>query len=342
LEVRVRRAFFARIVLSALVASTAAVRAPLAAQVQPQAQTAASLGKDQLTLLAKTQVAIGAAHDSIQVQLAASRNKTAQAQQQLRDQLRSKVEEILHHSGLTEEQFQHETFIISTDSAARRTFDAIVAQITGVPTPGQVAAAPATPVIKVPAGQPGVHIGHIVNGFGGTPGGIGLLPIAVIEAGVAAQHAALAGRQPTNLDYMKTHAGHVINALDPTIVPTGPGKGYGLKKAAAGIATHIDLAAKAPGASPNVVMHATHIGMSARNTSQRADSIIVIAKKIQASTSAPEAAALVSQMSSLCNQLMAGADANGDGRITWEQGEGGLQQVQEHINLMLAAEPKTP
>jgi hypothetical protein len=33
---------------------------------------------------------------------------------------------------------------------------------------------------------------------------------------------------------------------------------------------------------------------------------------------------------------------NGDGKISWEQGEGGLQQVQEHINLMLAAEPKGP
>jgi hypothetical protein len=293
-------------------------------------------------LLAKTQVAIARAHDSIQVQLAASRNKTAQAQRQLQDKLHSEVEEILHHSGLTQEQFQRETYIVSTDSAARRTFDAIVAEITGIPTPGQVAAAPAAPVIKVPAGPVGVHIGHIVNGFGDTPGMIGLLPIAVIEAGVAAQHATLAGRQPTNLDYMKTHAGHVLNALDPTIVATGPGKGYGLKKAAAGIATHIDLAAKAPGASPNVVMHAAHIGMSARNTSLRADSIIVIAKKIQASTSATEAAALVSQMASLSNQLMAGADANGDGRISWDQGEGGLQQVQEHVNLMLAAEPKTP
>lgn len=337
-----RRAFLARIVLSAFVAATATVRAPLAAQVQPQAQAPAQLSKDQLTLLAKTQIAINQAHDSIQVQLAQSRNKTAQAQKQLQDKLRSSIEEVIHHSGLTEEQFQRETFIVSTDSSARRTFDGIVAQITGVPTPGQVVAAPAAPVIKVPAGPAGTHIGHIVNMFGDTPGMIGLLPIAVIEAGVAAQHAGLAGRQPTNLEYMKTHAGHVINALDPTIVPAGPGKGYGLKKAALGIATHIELAAKAPGASANVVMHAAHISMSAKNTSLRADSIIVIAKKIQASTSAPEAAALVSQMASLCNQLMAGADANGDGRITWEQGEGGLQQVQEHINLMLAAEPKTP
>jgi len=337
----VRRVFFARIVLSAIV-TVAAAHAPLAAQATPPVQASASLGKDQLTVLAKTQVAISQAHDSVQAQLAQSRNKTAQAQKQLQDTLRSKIEAILHHSGLTEGQFQHETYLVSTDPEARKTFDTIISDLTGVPTPGQVAAAPATPVIKVPAGPAGVHIGHVVNAFSDTPGGIGLLPIAVIEAGVAAQHAGLAARQPTNLDYMKTHAGHVLNALDPTIVPTGPGKGYGLKKAAAGIAMHIDLAAKAQGASPNVIMHANHIGMSAKNTGTRADQIIVIAKQIQASTDAAAAAALVSQMVSLSQQLMAGADANGDGKITWEQGEGGLQQVQEHVNLMLAAESKTP
>ncbi|MEP6491784.1 MAG: hypothetical protein ABJF01_03855 [bacterium] len=336
-----RRVSFARIVLFAAV-TTAVARAPLSAQGAPPPQVATTLGKEQLTVLAKTQVAISQAHDSVQAQLAQARNKTAQAQRQLQDKLRSEIEEILHHSGLTEEQFQHETYLVSTDPDARKTFDSIIADITGVPTPGQVAAVPAAPVIKVPAGPAGVHIGHIVNGFSDTPGGIGLLPIAVIEAGVAAQHAGLAARQPTNLDYMKTHAGHVINALDPTIVTAGPGKGYGLKKAALAIATHADLAAKAQGASPNVVMHAGHIAMSAKNTATRSDQVIAIAKQIQAATAPADAAALVSQMVSLTQQLTAGADANGDGKITWEQGEGGLQQIQEHLNLMIAAEPKTP
>jgi hypothetical protein len=31
---------------------------------------------------------------------------------------------------------------------------------------------------------------------------------------------------------------------------------------------------------------------------------------------------------------------NGDGRITWE--EGGLQTAQDHVTLMLQAEPKPP
>jgi hypothetical protein len=137
---------------------------------------------------------------------------------------------------------------------------------------------------------------------------------------------------------MKLHAGHVINALDPTIVPTGPGLGYGLKKAAAGAATHIELAAKAPGASPNVQMHAAHIAQAARNTVTRADSVIAIAKQVQAATSAPDAAALVSRMASMSEQLMAGFDANGDGRVTPD--EGGLQLAQDHVKMLVAGEKK--
>ena len=53
---------------------------------------------------------------------------------------------------------------------------------------------------------------------------------------------------------------------------------------------------------------------------------------------AEEAAKLVNQLASLAPQLMAGMDVNGDGRITWE--EGGLQIAQDHLNLMLQAEPK--
>jgi hypothetical protein len=300
------------------------------------------MGKDELSAFAKVHLAIAVAHDSIDAQLAQPRNKTKDAQKQLQDKLRTEIDEILHHSGMTREEYQRKTYVVSTDAEARKTFDAIIAQITGVPTPGQVQAVARGPVVPVPAGAAGTHIGHVVNAFGDTPDGMGLLPAALAEARIAANHATLASRNPASLDGMKLHAGHVIHALDPTVVTTGPGRGYGVKRAALGVATHIELAARATGASPNVIAHSAHIAMSARNTVTRADQIIALAKQVQAATTAPEAAALISQIVSQCDQLIAGADANGDGKISWEQGEGGLQQVQEHVNLMLAAETKAP
>jgi hypothetical protein len=68
---------------------------------------------------------------------------------------------------------------------------------------------------------------------------------------------------------------------------------------------------------------------------QRADAIVALAQKVQAAATASEAAALVSQLVSLTNELMLGKDADADGKVTWKDGEGGLQQCDEHVRLML-------
>jgi hypothetical protein len=319
--------------------SVASSPAPVGAQASP------AMGSQDLLALAKVQTAIGAIRDSIQIQLALTRNKTVQAQAQLRESLATQIDDILHHSGMTEEEYQRKTFVISTTPDLRKTFDSVLVALTGVPTPGQVQAnaggrgggrggAP----VPVPPGPVGTHIGHVINAFSDTPNGAGLLPTAMAEARIAVQHAVLGARDPNDLNAMKLHAGHVINAIDPTIVATGPGQGYGVKKATTGVATHIDLAAKAPSASMNVITHANHIATSARNTLQRADKAVALAQQIQAATTAADAAGLMSQLVSLTNQLIAGVDANGDGVVTWEDGEGGLQQADEHLTLLLTGE----
>jgi hypothetical protein len=292
-----------------------------------------ALSREEIAMFARAQVAIVAARDSMNVQRAKAANKTAQAQEQLHNQFRAQVADILQHVGLTDVEYQRRTFLVSSDSASRRIFDSVVVAVTGAPLPGYAARAT---VLAVPPGPAGVHIGHVVNGFSETPTLQGLLPAAIAEARIAVQHAGLAGRQPTNLEYMKTHAGHVIHALDPKVIAMGPGLGYGVSKAAAGVATHIDLAAAAQGASPAVVMHAKHIATAARSVGERAGAALAIAQKILAATTPAEAAALVSQLTSATEQLIAGVDLNGDGRISWDQGEGGLQQAEEHVKLMLA------
>lgn len=322
-----------------LFAATAA--ASIAAAQSPSASAQVAMSHDEIMSFAKVYVAVNKLHDSIDVQLAAARNKTLQAQQHLRDTLQVLVAATLRASGMTQAEYDHKTYLVSTDGETRKMFDAMVSQLTGAPLPGTLPPAPPSAnkpaQVQVPPGPAGVHIGHVVNKFFDTPDSLGLLPTAVAEARIAVQHAQLAARNTNVLSAMQTHAGHVINALDPTIVKQGPGRGYGVKKAATGVATHIELAAKAPGASAAVITHSVHIATAARSTVARADKIIAIAQKIQAATTAQEAASLVAQMVSLCDQLIAGEDVNGDGRITWDNGEGGLQQVQEHVDLMLKA-----
>lgn len=179
------------------------------------------------------------------------------------------------------------------------------------------------------------HVGHVASGFGDTPDGMGLLPTAVAEAEVAVQHAGLAARDTENLGAMKTHIGHVQHAIDPTMVENGPGNGYGLIKAANGVATHIELAAGVDGAAANTTRHAPHVAQSARNTVTRAETIMELAGQVQAAESAAVAAPLVAQIQLLAGQLMSGNDADGDGSVGWQEGEGGLETAQQHLGFLM-------
>lgn len=271
--------------------------------------------------------------------------RTPEAMQIWREGLERRTEEILHHAGMSRDEYRRWTHTLSVNDDARRTFDEIVAELTGVPLrPGQPPAGAATAAaasdtgIVLPPGPVGTHIGHVLTGFGDTPGGQGLLPVAKGEARVAAQHATLAARTPENLDAMKLHAAHVLHALDPTVVATGPGLGYGVKRAAQGVAAHIELSARTTGASANVTTHAAHVAAAARAVVERADRAVALARQIQAAGAAAEAAPLVARLAALCEQLTAGDDVNGDGRVVWGDGEGGLRHAEEHLTLLLVGE----
>lgn len=182
------------------------------------------------------------------------------------------------------------------------------------------------------------HIGHVLSGFGATPDGDGLLPTALGEAEVAARHARLAAGDPSNLQGMQIHARHVLHAVDPSRIESGPGAGFGVKRAAEAIARHIELAAGSDGASQAVRTHATHVAAAARTVAMRADEVVEVVGQVQDAYDYTEAAGHVERLQTLVRQLTEGADANGDGQITWQEGEGGLQHVERHMQLMARAE----
>lgn len=182
------------------------------------------------------------------------------------------------------------------------------------------------------------HIGHAADGFRGTPDGMGLLPTAVAEAEIAHQHATLAGRDPSNLESMQRHMAHVINALDPSEVENGPGLGYGVVAAAEGAARHTELAAASEGASDGVKTHATHVATAARSAASHAMAAIELAESIQESEDAATAADMLTELTALTDAIVNGTDADGDGRIGWQEGEGGLAQATTHMGLMKRGE----
>lgn len=294
-----------------------------------------------IKVLAETHVAISVVNDSAETRAAQSKNKTKEAQIELAHQKRAQLAEVIKAKGLSESEYQRQRFLVSTDADLRAQFDSVVAKLTGAPLPGRVTAAAAPgffPASELPAGLVGTHVGHVSTSYVDTPDKSGLLPMAFAEAQIATQHANLAMRTPMDLAAMQMHAGHVLHALDPSIVAMGPGKGYGFRKAAGGVAQHIELAAKEPSASGNVKIHATHIAGAARSALARMELAIELAKKIRDAKDAATASSLLGQLVSMCGQLTAGSDVNADGRIDWGNGEGGLQQAQDHVRLLLSGE----
>jgi len=183
-----------------------------------------------------------------------------------------------------------------------------------------------------------VHIGHVLTGWQDTPAGTGLLPTALEEAEVAETHAGFAVSKPGDLDWMKLHVGHILNAVDPVAEPDGPGLGYGVANAAAGVVAHVGFAAQSEGASDNVKLHATHVAASTGNVGVWTAEIVDLVGQVRAASEPATAAPLVEHIHALTLSILNGTDANGDGTVGWQQGEGGLAQAQQHMGFMRAGE----
>lgn len=329
-----------------LLVTTASVEAQATGGPPPAPAASAAppaLTLEQVRKLAETQIAIGLVHDSADARAAQAKNKKDETQADLAKEKQRLVADVLKQKGMTDAEYRRQRFLVSTSDGLRSQFDSIMAKLTGAPLPGRAVAATVTgfvPPSQLPAGMVGTHISHLTTSFIDTPDKSGLLVIAFAEATTASQHAALAMRNPNDLAALQLHAGHILNALDASVEKTGPGKGFGVKPAALGVANHIELAAKEPNASPNVKVHATHIATAARSAAARADQAIALAQQVRQAKDAKTAAGLMSQLVSLCQQITMGADANSDGRIDWSDKEGGLQQANEHVQLMLAGEKK--
>jgi predicted lipoprotein with Yx(FWY)xxD motif len=193
-------------------------------------------------------------------------------------------------------------------------------------------------VVDSPPNLVTVHLAHVATTFQDAPGQQGLLATALAEAKIAAQHAALAAKASDNLDAMKMHAGHVMHAVDPGVEQTGPGLGFGVRRAAAGVVEHIQMAAKVPNVPVTVLTLASHVLASSNNTLRRCDEIVAVAQRIRAAATASDVSADVARLNALAQQLTSGLDLNKDGEIGWQTGEGGLLQAQAQMQLILKGE----
>jgi hypothetical protein len=188
-------------------------------------------------------------------------------------------------------------------------------RITGTLKDGAIVA---TKIEAIPAH---LHLGHVMTNWTDTPSNVGFLIVAISDAKVAAIHGDLAAKS-ADLESMKLHAGHVLNALDSSIEPKGPASGYGVKKAVGNALQHLGLAVQAEGVTGNIRTYAAQASGSLTTALQSTEQAVDIAQQIRASNNSTEAAALVKRLATLTNTIS----------------EVGLQAAKSSMDLLMKGE----
>jgi len=66
--------------------------------------------------------------------------------------------------------------------------------------------------------------------------------------------------------------------------------------------------------------------------------VMQLSEKVLSASTADQAAPSVQQIQELTQHIVDGTDANGDGRVSWQAGEGGVAQAKQHMDLMARGE----
>jgi hypothetical protein len=180
-------------------------------------------------------------------------------------------------------------------------------------------------------GEALTHFNHVATGFNGAPGGRGLVVTTAIEVNTAMMYANFAAGNPTNLDTMKTNVRNVLHALVPEQGTKGPGLGFGVKRAAEAVVTHIELAVKSPGASETLRKLGPAVAQAGRAVAARAQEMADLGKRVLVAQTAAQAAPLVNELRSLALQLDLGRDVNGNGQIEVNAIEPGMNQLEAQV-----------
>lgn len=181
------------------------------------------------------------------------------------------------------------------------------------------------------ANQALTHFSHVATGFSAAPGGRGLAVTAAMEVNTAMMYANFAAGRPTDLDAMKTNVRQVLHALVPQEGSKGPGLGFGVKRAAEAVVTHIELAVKSPGASETLRKLGPNVAQAGRAVAARAQEMADLSGRVLAAQTAAQAAPLVEQLRTLALQLDTGKDVNGSGRIDLDAVEPGMNQLEAQV-----------
>ena len=194
------------------------------------------------------------------------------------------------------------------------------------------------------------HIGHIMDMAPNPPEGLeglGYLQMAQEESESAIAIMSLVTPATANRLQMRLAARQVMRCVEreaaPVVFMRGDPEGhcgrvwFGIRPAAAAIVRHVQLAAESPGASQAVQTHANHVIASANNIISRSDAIEDLVRQVFEEDDVDAERPMLVRIGEIVSQLLPGVDANGDGSIGWQEGEGGVDAIRQHMELMQTA-----
>jgi len=179
------------------------------------------------------------------------------------------------------------------------------------------------------------HVGHTMTAWTDTPGKAGLLDTADREA-VAVTQAARAAAASTDLATIKARVRDMRHAIDPTLQASGPGVGYGLKRAVQGSVSHVRFAVESWDSTANLRAGAPRFTEMGEAVLSDVETMIGLSDAVLAAGSVSEARALSQELARLAGAVQRGEDRNRDGVFTPE--EGGLMQMRQAMEETLAQE----
>ncbi len=77
---------------------------------------------------------------------------------------------------------------------------------------------------------------------------------------------------------------------------------------------------------------------AAENVAKWGQEVMQLSEKVLSASTADQAAPSIQQIQELTQHIVKGTDANGDGRVSWQAGEGGVAQAKQHMDLMARGE----
>ncbi|MQX37135.1 hypothetical protein [Roseospira navarrensis] len=179
------------------------------------------------------------------------------------------------------------------------------------------------------------HIGHTMTAWTDTPGKAGLLDTAEREARVVTQEARAAAAA-SDLAAIKANVRDMRHAIDPRLQASGPGAGYGLRRALEGSVSHVRFAMESADATPNVRSNGTRFTEIGEAVLYDVGLLIGLSDAVLGAGSASEAHALAQEMARVAQGVQTGIDENSDGQYSAE--EAGLLQMRQSMEQTLAQE----